>query len=88
MKVSIVIPVYNVEKYLKNCLDSVMAQQFRDFEAILVDDGSTDNSPSICDEYAEKDSRFRVIHKQNGGLSHARNTGVKAASGDYVFFSG
>lgn len=86
MKVSIVIPVCNVEKYLKTCLDSVLAQQFRDFEAILVDDGSTDSSPLICDEYAKKDRRFRVIHQQNGGLSHARNTGTKAALGDYIFF--
>ena len=86
MRVSIVIPVYNVEKYLVNCLDSVADQQFRDFEAILVDDGSTDNSSAICDEYAKKDSRFRVIHQQNGGLSHARNVGAKAAQGDYVFF--
>lgn len=86
MKVSIVIPVYNVEKYLRLCLDSVRAQQFTDFEAILVDDGSGDGSPAICDEYVKKDSRFRVIHKENGGLSNARNTGVKEACGDYVFF--
>lgn len=86
MKVSIVIPVYNVEKYLGICLDSVLAQQFTNFEAILVDDGSTDGSPAICDEYAGKDSRFRVIHQQNGGLSHARNTGAKSAAGDYIFF--
>ena len=86
MKVSIVIPVYNVEKYLEICLDSVLAQQFTNFEAILVDDGSTDGSPAICDKYVKADSRFRVIHQQNGGLSHARNTGAKAAVGDYVFF--
>lgn len=86
MKVSIVIPVYNVEKYLICCLDSVLAQQFTDYEAILVDDGSTDSSPAICDDYVRKDHRFRVIHQQNGGLSHARNVGAAAASGDYVFF--
>lgn len=86
MKVSIVIPVYNVEKYLPCCLDSVLAQEYTDYEAILVDDGSTDNSPAICDEYAVKDGKFRVIHQENGGLSHARNTGVKASDGDYIFF--
>jgi len=86
MKVSIVIPVYNVEKYLRNCLDSVRAQKFTDFEVILVDDGSKDASPEICDEYAKKDGRFRVIHKTNEGVSHARNTGIKEAAGDYVYF--
>lgn len=86
MKVSIVIPVYNVEKYLRICLDSVKAQEFTDFEVILVDDGSKDGSPAICDEYTRKDKRFKVIHQKNGGLSHARNEGVRAASGDYVYF--
>lgn len=86
MKVSIVIPVYNVEKYLEMCLESVLAQVFTNFEVILVDDGSTDMSPQICDEYVQKDSRFQVIHQKNGGLSNARNTGVKVATGDYVFF--
>ncbi|MDE7282065.1 MAG: glycosyltransferase, partial [Lachnospiraceae bacterium] len=86
MKVSIVIPVYNVEKYLRLCLDSVLAQKFINFEAILVDDGSTDSSPAICDEYVKKDGRFKVIHQKNGGLSHARNIGIKHAVGDYVFF--
>lgn len=86
MKVSIVIPVYNVEKYLRLCLDSVLAQKFINYEVILVDDGSTDSSPAICDEYVKKDGRFNVIHQKNGGVSQARNIGVKHAVGDYVFF--
>ena len=86
MMVSVVIPVYNVEKYLVNCLDSVMDQKYKDFEVILVDDGSTDRSPLICDDYVRRDSRFQVIHQKNGGLSHARNVGAKAAKGDYIFF--
>lgn len=86
MQVSIIIPVYNVEKYLSCCLDSVLAQDYTDYEAILVDDGSTDNSAAICDEYVRKDNRFHVIHQTNGGLSHARNMGVNASNGDYLFF--
>lgn len=86
MKVSIVIPVYNVEKYLEVCLDSVLEQAYTDYEVILVDDGSTDRSSQICDAYAQQDTRFRVIHQKNGGLSNARNNGAKAATGDYVFF--
>lgn len=86
MRVSIVVPVYNVEKYLRICLDSVRAQEFTDFEVILVDDGSKDSSPEICDEYTQKDKRFKVIHQKNGGLSRARNVGVRAATGDYVYF--
>lgn len=86
MKVSIVIPVYNVEPYLGRCLDSVLAQEFQDFEVILADDGSTDSSGIMCDEYAEKDSRIQVIHKENGGLSSARNAGVRASRGDYIYF--
>ena len=81
---SIIIPVYNVENYLRQCLDSVLAQTFPDYECILVDDGSPDNCPAICDEYAEKYSRFIVIHKKNGGLSDARNVGIQAASGEYI----
>lgn len=86
MKVSIVVPVYNVEKYLRLCLDSVRAQKFTNFEVVLVDDGSKDGSSAICDEYAEKDKRFKVIHQKNGGVSHARNVGVKMATGDYIYF--
>ncbi len=85
-KISVIVPVYNVEKYLSRCIDSILAQTFGDYEVILVDDGSTDRSGKICDEYAEKDPRFRVIHKENGGLSDARNTGVSAAVGDFVCF--
>jgi len=83
-QVSIIIPVYNVEKYIHRCLDSVLTQTFPGYECILVDDGSPDNCPAICDGYAEKDSRFVVIHKKNGGLSDARNEGIKAAKGEYI----
>lgn len=83
---SVIVPVYNVEKYLHECVDSVLSQTFEDFELILVDDGSKDNSGTICDKYAEKDSRVKVIHKENGGQSTARNEGVKAASGKYAIF--
>ena len=74
--ISVIVPVYNVEKYLHRCVDSILAQTFTDFELILVDDGSTDNCGKICDEYAEKDKRIHVIHKENGGLSDARNVGT------------
>lgn len=84
--VSVIIPVYKVEKYLNKCIDSVLAQTYRDFELILVDDGSPDNCPKICDEYALKDNRIKVIHKENGGLSSARNAGIKVASGNYISF--
>ncbi len=86
MQFSIVIPVYNVAPYLRECVDSVLAQNSTDYEIILVDDGSTDNSPAICDEYAEKYSQIKVIHKANGGLSDARNFGIKKAQGDYLMF--
>ena len=85
-KVSLVIPVYGVEKYIHQCLDSIINQTFTDFEVILVDDGSPDNCPQICDEYAQKDSRIKVIHKKNGGVSAARNDGLKATSGEWVYF--
>lgn len=85
-KISVIIPVYNVEKYLKKCVNSVIVQTYQDLQIILVDDGSTDSSPVICDEYAEKYSRIHVIHKKNGGLSSARNTGLELASGDYITF--
>lgn len=83
---SIVIPVYNVEAYLKQCVDSVLSQTFEDYECILVDDGSTDSSGAICDEYKNTDNRIIVIHKPNGGLSSARNAGLDICTGEYVFF--
>lgn len=85
MLFSVIVPIYNIEKYLKRCIDSVLAQTFTDYELILVDDGSPDNCPSICDEYAKKDTRIKVIHKENGGLVSARQAGIKLASGEYVF---
>ena len=84
--VSIIVPVYNVEKYLKKCIESIINQTYSNLEIILSDDGSTDNSPSICDEYAIKDSRIKVIHKANGGLSDARNAALNIISGKYVTF--
>lgn len=84
--VSVVIPVYNVEQYLKECVDSVLNQTYSDYEIILVDDGSTDNSGKLCDSYLSVDNRIKVIHRKNGGLSAARNTGLDAASGDYIYF--
>lgn len=86
MKVSIIIPVYNVEKYLPRCVDSVLNQTYSDIEVILVDDGTKDNSGVMCDKYAEQDNRVRVIHKENGGLSSARNAGIEIAIGDAIFF--
>lgn len=84
--VSIIVPVYQVEPYLKKCINSLIAQTYTDLEIILVDDGSPDGCPAICDEYARVDSRIKVIHKANGGLSDARNVGMDAASGDYLMF--
>lgn len=84
--VSVVIPVYNVERYLCECVDSVLNQSMQDFEIILVDDGATDSSGAICDRYGAQDPRIRVIHRENGGLSEARNTGLDAAAGEYVYF--
>lgn len=84
--VSIIVPVYKVEPYLHRCIDSILAQTFLDFELILVDDGSPDNCPGICDEYAENDNRIKVIHQTNGGLSSARNRGIAAAEGKYLLF--
>lgn len=85
-KLSIIVPVYNVEKYLKECIDSILNQKFQDFELILVNDGSTDLSGKICDEYSKKDNRIEVIHKANGGLSSARNEGIEKAKGVYIGF--
>ena len=84
--VSIIVPIYNVEHYLGACIDSVLAQTYGDFELILVDDGSPDHCGGICDTYAQKDDRIRVIHKPNGGLSDARNAGLDIAAGKYVYF--
>ena len=85
MLFSVIVPIYNIEKYLQRCIDSALNQTFADFELILVDDGSPDNCPAICDEYAEKDERIKVIHKKNGGLVSARQAGIKIATGDYIF---
>lgn len=82
--VSVIVPVYGVEQYLPKCIDSILAQTFPDFELILVDDGSPDGCPAICDEYAAKDSRIRVIHKQNGGVTEARNAALDIACGEYI----
>lgn len=84
--ISVIVPVYNAEKYLRKCVDSIVDQTYRKLEIILVDDGSQDNSGMICDEYAQRDERVKVIHKENGGPASARNEGIKAATGDYVAF--
>lgn len=84
--ISIIIPVYNAEKYLRQCFNSVLAQTYPDWECILVDDGSKDSSGDICDEYAQKDSRFKVYHKENGGVSSARNYGLQTANGELICF--
>lgn len=86
MMVSFVVPVYNVEKYLRQCVESILCQTYSDLEIILVDDGSTDNSPLLCDQMAEEYNRIKVIHKPNGGLSDARNAGVAIAKGEYIVF--
>ena len=83
-KISIIVPIYNAEKYLNRCLDSIINQSYKDWECILVDDGSTDGGASICDNYCQRDNRFTVIHKENGGVSTARQTGLDASNGDYV----
>ena len=85
-KISIIIPVYNVEKYLKRCIKSVLNQDYKNLEIYLVDDGSTDNSGNLCDYYAEIDNRIKVIHKINGGLSSARNAALEKVSGKYLTF--
>lgn len=85
-KVSVIVPVYNTEKYLDECINSILTQTIHDIEVILVDDGSTDTSPDICDAYAEKDCRVKVIHKPNGRAASARNAGLKIAQGEYIAF--
>ena len=84
MMLSIIVPIYKIEEFLRQCVESILAQSFQDFELILVDDGSPDSCPEICEQYAEKDSRIKVIHKLNGGLVSARKAGLKAASGEYI----
>lgn len=86
LKISVIVPVYNSEKYLARCVDSILNQTYTDIELILVEDGSPDNCPTICDNYAAADNRVRVIHKQNGGVSTARNAGLDVATGDYIAF--
>ena len=84
--ITIIVPVYNVEKYLRKCIDSILCQTYENLQIIFVDDGSTDGSATICDDYAAKDNRIEVIHKANGGLSSARNAGLDIARGDYISF--
>ena len=85
-KISVIVPVYNTEKYLHRCIDSILSQTFTDFELLLIDDGSKDSSGAICDEYAAKDNRVRVFHKENGGVSSARNLGLDNATGEWIAF--
>lgn len=84
--ISVIVPIYNVENYLRCCIESIVKQTYQNIEIILVDDGSTDSCPQICEEYVSKDSRISVIHQENGGLSEARNTGIKFARGEYITF--
>ena len=84
--VSIIVPVYGVEKFISKCLDSLLSQTYSELEIVLVDDGSKDNSGKICDEYAKKDKRIKVIHKENGGVMSAWTEGVKASTGEYIAF--
>ena len=86
LKISVIVPVYNVEKFLPFCIESIINQTYKDLEIILIDDGSTDTSLAICNEYSKKDKRIKVIHQENHGLSHARNTGIENASCDYLSF--
>ena len=83
---SIIVPVYNTEQFLDKCVSSILAQTYNDFELILVDDGSPDNCSQICDKYAQSDSRIKVIHKKNSGVSSARNLGISVARGTYIWF--
>ena len=83
---SIIVPVYKTEEYLQKCVSSILEQSFGDFELILVDDGSPDGCPALCDDLAQQDDRIKVIHKENGGVSSARNSGIVAATGEYIWF--
>ena len=85
-KISIIVPIYNVKKYIQQCVESLINQTYKNLEIILIDDGSTDGCGELCDEFGKKDQRIHVIHKQNGGLSDARNKGIDVASGDYIGF--
>lgn len=85
-KVSVIVPVYKVEKYLDRCVESIVNQTYENLEIILVDDGSPDNCPAMCDKWAERDNRIKIIHKENGGLSDARNKGIDASTGDWIYF--
>ena len=85
-EISIIVPVYNVEKYIRRCIDSLITQTFKSIEILLIDDGSKDNSGAICDEYALKDDRVKAFHKKNGGVSSARNIGLDNATGTYIMF--
>ena len=84
--ISVIIPVYNVEKFIDRCINSLINQTYKNLEIILVDDGSPDNCPGLCDDWAKKDNRIKVVHKQNGGLSDARNAGLERSTGDYIMF--
>lgn len=84
--ISVIVPVYNVEKYLHTCVESILSQTYENIEVILIDDGARDSSPAICDSFAEKDARVRVIHKENGGVAKARNTGIEEATGEFYCF--
>lgn len=84
--ISVIVPVYNVEKYLPRCIDSIIDQTFKNFELLLIDDGSKDKSGEICDEYAKRDNRIKVFHKENGGVSSARNVGLDSAKGEWIIF--
>lgn len=85
-KISVIVPIYNVEKYIKRCIESLVNQSYKNLEIILVDDGSPDNCPKICDDYADKYGNIKVVHKKNGGLSDARNAGMEIATGEYISF--
>ena len=86
IKISVIVPIYNVEAYLQDCVHSVLTQTYPHFELVLVDDGSPDNCPCLCDEWGQKDARIKVVHKENGGVSSARNAGLDLATGDYIYF--